>query len=123
MVEVNLNCESDVKPNKFLVENVINNKCDIVLFENIKKNTRTVISEETKEEESQVYYSYDMFRITDINYREELELELADPANYKLWLKFAKEKYASQVIEIPDNERIAALEQAIIDIGEVIGND
>lgn len=122
MVEVNLNCESDNRPSKFLVENIINNKCDIVLFENIKKNTRQVFSEEKPEEEDQIYYSYDMFRITDTNYREELELELADPANYRMWLKFAKEKYASQIIEIPDNERIAALEQAIIDIGEVIGN-
>lgn len=122
MVEVNLNCESDIKPSKFLVENIVNGKCDIVLFENIKKNTRTVISEETKEEEEQTYYSYDMYRITNTNYREELELELADNTNYKLWLRFAKEQYAKQVIEIPDNERIAALEQAIIDIGEVIGN-
>jgi len=44
-------------------------------------------------------------------------------ANYYEWLKFAKEENAKRVVAIPDVERIAILEQAVKDIGEVIGND
>ena len=44
-------------------------------------------------------------------------------ANYDEWLKFAKEENAKRVVEIPNTERIAILEQAVKDIGEVIGND
>lgn len=121
MVEVNLNCESDIRPSKFLVENVIDNKCDIVLIENIKKNTRTVFSEEKQEEEEQVYYSYDMYRIVNANYRDELELELADNANYRLWLRFAKEQYESQAEAVSLEERISTAEAVIAEIlgGEV----
>lgn len=121
MVEVNLNCESDVKPNKFLVENIVKNKCDIVLFENIKKNTRQVFSEETQKEEDQIYYSYDMYRIVNANYRDELELELADNTNYKLWLKFAKEQYENQAEAVSLEERISTAEAVIAEIlgGEV----
>ena len=40
-----------------------------------------------------------------------------------MWINFAKEQYAKQVEKVADTERISALEQAMIDIGEVIGND
>ena len=43
-------------------------------------------------------------------------------ANYDEWLKFAKEENAKRVVAIPDVERISALEQAIMEIGEVLGN-
>jgi len=56
------------------------------------------------------------------NYRDTLESDLENDTGYTIWLNFAKEQYAKQIISIPDTERIAALEQAIIDIGEVIGN-
>ena len=31
MVEVNLNCESDTRPEKYVIENILNGKCDIIL--------------------------------------------------------------------------------------------
>ena len=40
----------------------------------------------------------------------------------KVWLNFAKDQYNNQIIQISDSERISALEKAVIDIGEVIGN-
>ncbi|MBQ9657665.1 MAG: hypothetical protein IJV31_02725 [Clostridia bacterium] len=118
MVEVNLNCESDTKPEKYVIENVLNGKCDIILNENIAEKTR-----EDEDGKTKTYFTYDMYRISKNNYRDTLETDLADNTNFAVWLNFAKEQYAKQIIEISDNERIAALEQAIIDIGEVIGND
>lgn len=117
MVEVNLNCESDTKPNKYVVENVLNNKCDIILNDNITESTRT--NEDGKEE---TYYIYDMYRIVKNNYRDTLESDLEDKDSYAIWLNFAKEQYAKQTVNISDTERIATLEQAIIELGEVIGN-
>ena len=55
-------------------------------------------------------------------YRDNLDEELSTVKGFKVWLNFAKKQYAEQTVEIPDSERIAVLEQAIIDIGEVIGN-
>ena len=118
MVEVNLNCESDTKPNKFTIENIINGKCDIVLVEKI--------TEKFKEDENGKkikYYNYDMYRIVQNNYRDTLEEDLSNDIDFSVWLNFAKEQYSKQIINISEAERISALEQAIIDIGEVIGND
>lgn len=117
MVEVNLNCESDVRPNKYDIENILNGKCDIVLFENIEEHTK-----KDENEEEKTYYTYDMFRIVKNNYRDTLENDLSDETGFTVWLNFAKEQYSKQIINISDEERISALEQAIIDIGEVIGN-
>lgn len=117
MVEVHLNCESETKPNKFIIENILDGKCDIILNENIAEH-----SKEDENGENKIYYTYDMYRIVRNNYRDTLESDLEDDTTFKVWLKFAKEQYANQVINISDNERITALEQAIIDIGEVIGN-
>ena len=40
MVEVNLNCESDVTPDKYVIENILNGKCDIILNENITEHSK-----------------------------------------------------------------------------------
>ncbi len=118
MVEVNLNCEADIKPNKYIIENILNGKCDIILNENIAEQSKQDENGETKK-----YYTYDMYRIVKNNYRDTLEDDLSDDNEFLLWLNFAKEQYAKQIIDISVVERISALEQAIIDIGEVIGND
>lgn len=117
MVEVNLNCEADIKPNKYIIENIVDNKCDIVLIENITESTKKDENGNTR-----ICFNYDMYRIVKNNYRDTLERDLIDDNNFEVWLNFAKEQYAKQVIDIPDTERITVLEQAIIDIGEVIGN-
>lgn len=118
MVEVNLNCESDLKPSKYIIENILNEKCDIILNENITEKAKEDENGETK-----TYYTYDMYRIVKNNYRDTLENDLSNDTGFLVWLNFAKEQYAKQIINISDAERISALEQAMIDIGEVIGND
>ncbi len=118
MVEVNLNCESDIRPEKYIIENILDGKCDIVLNENIEEHSKEDESGETK-----IYFTYDMYRFVKNNYRDTLEYDLKDNIKFNMWLDFAKEQYSKQIIKIPDSERISALEQAIIDIGEVIGND
>ena len=117
MVEVNLNCESDNRPEEYVIEDILDGKCDIILNENIE--------EHSKEEDgkTRTYYTYDMYRIVKNNYRDTLENDLANDTGFLVWLNFAKEQYAKQIINISDAERISALEQAMIDIGEVIGND
>lgn len=118
MVEVNLNCESDTRPEKYVIENILNGKCDIILNENITEHTK-----ENEEGKTKTYFTYDMYRIVRNNYRDTLEGDLSKDTEYAVWLNFAKEQYAKQIINISDAERITALEQAIIDIGEVIGNN
>ncbi len=121
MVEVNYDVESNVKPGKFTIENILNGYCDIVLNDNITRHTRNVYSEEAQEEVEEVYYTYDIYRIVKANYRNELESELSKATNFNKWLRFAKEQYANQPIIISEDERISAVEQAITDIGEIIG--
>lgn len=118
MVEVNLNCESDIAPDKYVIENILNGKCDIILNENITEH-----SKEDENGETKIYYTYDMYRISKNNYRDTLENDLSNDNEFLVWLNFAKEQYLKQTINVSDTERISALEQAIIDIGEVIGND
>ena len=118
MIEVNLNCESEVKPSTYMIENIIDGKCDIVLNDNIENKTKIDENGEIKE-----YYTYDIYRIVKNIYRDTLENDLSDSTVFLVWLNYAKEQYSKQIIEIPDSERISALERAIIDIGEVIGND
>ena len=117
MVEVNLNCESDTRPEKYVIENILNGKCDIILNENITEH-----SKEDEERKNKTYFTYDMYRIVKNNYRDTLESDLSKDTEYAVWLNFAKEQYAKQIVDIPDVDRISALEQAIMEIGEVLGN-
>lgn len=116
MIEVNLKCESDVRPEKFSVENIFGTNCDIVLNDNIEEHTR-----EDEEGNTQTYYTYDIYRIVKGNYRNDLEADLSKTATFNQWLRFAKEQYANQPIVVSEDERISAVEQAITDIGEIIG--
>ncbi len=116
MVEVNLNSESDVRPNKFAIENIFGKSCDIVLIDNIEEH-----SKEDGEGNTQTYFTFDIYRIVKGNYRNDLEADLSKTATFNQWLRFAKEQYANQPIVISEDERISAVEQAITDIGEIIG--
>ena len=108
-MQVNYQVESDIKPEKYIVENILNNGCEIVLNDNITEEQRIDFDEETGN------------RIPTI-YRDNLEKELSTAKGYKTWINFAKEQYAKQIVDIPDVDRISALEQAIMEIGEVLGN-
>ena len=107
--------ENSIKPNKFEISKYQNGKCTVLFYDNIieDKVTDTDGVETTR-------YLYDMYEV-EVNNRDTLAESIE--ANYDEWLKFAKEENAKRVIAIPDVERIAIIEQAVKDIGEVIGND
>lgn len=122
MVELNTITESNLKPEKYIIENILDGKCDIVLNDNIKKNKKTDAYDEENNAVEKTVYSCDNYRIVNTNYRETLDEELSNDIGFKVWLNFAKDQYNNQIIQISDSERISALEKAVIDIGEVIGN-
>lgn len=115
MVEVNLNCESDIRPEEYVIENILDGKCDIILNENIE--------EHSKEEDgkTKTYYTYDMYRIVKNNYRDTLENDLSTEAGFLVWLNFAKEQYENQAEEVSLEERLSTAEAVIAEIlgGEV----
>ena len=120
-MQVNYQVESDIKPEKYIVENILNNGCEIVLNDNITEEQRIDFDAETGKAISRTIYKFDIYRIPTI-YRDNLEKELSTAKGYKTWINFAKEQYAKQIVDIPGVDRISALEQAIMEIGEVLGN-
>lgn len=80
-----MKAESNIKPNKFEIENIINNKCDIVFNTNITEEKIRVDEEITEK------YVYDTYRIK-ANYRQNLEQVLESEQEYGKWLKLAKEQ-------------------------------
>lgn len=120
MVELNTITESNLKPEKYIIENILDGKCDIVLNDNIKKNKKTEYDEENNAVEKTVY-SCDNYRIVNTNYRETLDEELSNDIGFKVWLNFAKEQYESQAEEVSLEERLSTAEAVIAEIldGEV----
>lgn len=65
-----MKAESNVRPqNRFEIENIINGRCEIVFYDNIREVTEEVEGEE------KIKYEYDVYRLP-TNYRNGLELEL-----------------------------------------------
>lgn len=116
MIEVSYNCESDTEPNKYIIENIINGKCDIVLCDDIKE-----IIKIDKDEQEKKYYIYDIYRIVKNNYRDTLEDDLKNETNFNMWLNFVKEQYENQAEEVSIEERLSTAEAVIAEIlgGEV----
>lgn len=116
MVEVNLNCESDTRPEEYIIENILDGKCDIVLNENIEEHSKKDENGETK-----TYFTYDMYRIVRNNYRDTLENDLSNDNGFLVWLNFAKEQYEKQAENVPLEERLSTAEAVIAEIlgGEV----
>lgn len=87
-----MKAESNLQPrNKFEIENIINNKCDLVFFDNVQ--------ELESSEDNEKRYSYDTYRIN-ANYRDELEQELNDnKEKYEQWLKLAKNTEYNKLAE------------------------
>ena len=107
--------ENSIKPNKFEICKHQNGKCTVLFYDNIIEDKVT-----DPDGVETTRYLYDMYEV-EVNSRDTLAESIE--ANYDEWLKFAKEENAKRVVEIPNTERIAILEQAVKDIGEVIGND
>lgn len=120
MVELNTITESNLKPEKYIIENILDGKCDIVLNDNIKKNKKTEYDEENNAVEKTVY-SCDNYRIVNTNYRETLDEELSNDIGFKVWLNFAKKQYEKQAENVPLEERLSTAEAVIAEIlgGEV----
>lgn len=79
--------ESTIKPkNRFLIEKK-GNTCEIVFFDDIKKEERT--REDGEEVSKETIYVYNTYKI-DTVYRDKLEEEIE--SNISTWLNFAKEK-------------------------------
>ena len=116
MVEGNLNCESDTRPEEYIIENILDGKCDIVLNENIEEHSKEDESGETK-----TYFTYDMYRIVKNNYRDTLEDDLKDNTKFNMWFDFAKAQYENQAENVPLEERLSTAEAVIAEIlgGEV----
>lgn len=89
-MQVNYQTESDVKPNKYLIENILNGNCDIIINDKIKKVDETYIDDEEKEITTSKY-TYNSYRVT-TPYRDTLESELESKEGYKLWLNFVIEQ-------------------------------
>lgn len=86
-MQVNYQVESDTKPEKYTIENILNGNCDIVINDKISKvdETYTYVGED--KEEKRTKYVYNSYRITTA-YRETLEEELQSKDGYAMWLKF-----------------------------------
>lgn len=77
--------ESNIKPSeKFVLENYIDGKVDIVFFNDIKEEERIV--NEQEEKRTQIVYVYDTYRLTKRN-RSTLKLDIEK--NYDKYLKEA----------------------------------
>lgn len=78
-----MKAESGTRPtNRFRIENINGNICDVVFLYNI------VEKEITEENEKHLKYTYDEYRIT-VPYREDLENYIED--GYDIWLSYAKQ--------------------------------
>ena len=106
--------ENTVRPNKFEICDTGNGKSTVLFYDNIVEDK--VIDPDGVET---ARYLYDMYEI-EVNSRDTLAESIN--ANYEEWLKFAKEETAKRIIPVSDTKRITACEQAIRDIGEVLGN-
>lgn len=111
MIEVNLNCESDVRPHKAVIENIVDDKCDIVLADKISRNTKIDENGERK-----IYYTYDIYRIVKNTYRDTLVDDLSDETGFSIWLNFAKEQYQNQAETVSIEERLSTAEAVIAEI-------
>ena len=110
MVEVNLNCESDNRPDEYAIENILDGKCDIVLYDNIQEHSKE------EDGETRTYYTYDIYRIVKNNYRDTLENDLSNETGFLVWLNFAKEQYENQAEEVSLEERLSTAEAVIAEI-------
>lgn len=79
--------ESTIKPkDRFLIERK-GNTCEIVFFDDIKKEERT--RENDDETSKEIFYVYNTYKI-DAVYRDKIEEEIE--SNVDVWLEFAKTK-------------------------------
>lgn len=90
--------ESNERPkNKFEIENIVDDNCEIVFYDNIQE-----IEKDTESGKKEKAYIYDMYRLK-TTFRENLAEDLEnDEEKYQRWLELAKnkEKEENAAIEI-----------------------
>lgn len=93
--------ESNLIPeDNFEIENIIDGKCEIVFYDNIKELEPL--------ESGDSRYSFDMYRLT-TTYREELKRELKTNKKYKIWLELAKKNELKRAAD----DEIATLQKEL----------
>ncbi len=97
-----MKAESTLKPKAFSVENC-GGTAEVVLYENIKKQTRT----DPDTEETSTYYTYDEYRLN-VPFRENLSAEIK--ANRSAWLAAAIAAEEAQTEKKTLEEKVASLE-------------
>lgn len=87
--------ESGIKPkNKFMIDNIKGNTCEVVFFDNIVEQKR----KREDEEEEQTVFTYDVYKINTF-YRSNLENDIKKSIDE--WLKYVKElDFESKATEI-----------------------
>ena len=89
-MQVNYQTESDIKPNKVLIENILNGKCDIVFNDDSSLHDVTPHCKSKR-----IKYTFNSYRIQ-TNYRESLETELKNDNNIEIWLSKLRNDYYNQ---------------------------
>lgn len=98
-----MKAESNLQPkNKFEIENILNGKCEIVFYDNIKEV-------ETEEEKK---FTFDIYRLS-TDYRDNLEKELNDDIEkFKKWLELAKNTEIEELAAVIREKRNKLLQES-----------
>jgi len=102
-----MKAESNLKPqNEFEIENIINGKCEVVFYDNIKEIEEEIDGEKRKK------YEYDIYRLA-TNYRDDLEIDL-NTNNDKLiaWKEKAVKNETDELASIIRAERDKLLKES-----------
>lgn len=109
-MQVNYQIESDTKPEKFAIENVLNGKCDIVINDEVKKVEEKII-DETGKENIKEKYIFNSYRIS-TNYRDNLNDELKNEKEYEKWVSDLRNKYYNEKAQEVRNIRNELLKES-----------
>lgn len=100
--------ESNLRPkNKYEIENIVGNTCDVIFYDKIKKITYTETDEEGQIIEK-IKYEYDMYHLKAV-YRPELVEKLNDNDTLESWLNYAIQSEYNEKASVIRTKRDALL--------------
>jgi len=113
-MRVNYQIESDTKPEKFVIENIINGKCDVIINDKVKKVEEKIIDELGNEsiKEKYIFNSYRLLT----NYRENLNDELKNEEEYEKWVSNIRNTYYNEKAQEIRNIRNELLKETDADM-------
>lgn len=109
-MQVNYQVESDTKPRKFEIENILNGNCDIIINDDVVEKEETIIDEKGKET-TRKKFIYNSYRIT-TNFRDDLNAELISEKGYQKWVSEVKQKYYDEKANEVRAERNRLLQES-----------